>query len=301
VVNPSLRRAPQNETEDMRKNVAADAGPGLRQAGPSAVINVGAGVHGIRKAVPSLVVVLAALVLWEVLARSGTLPERWSPSASSVFVTLAQQVVTPSFWLAVGETLEGWAVGLGLATLIAVPLGLVVGSVPLLYHALRVPIEVLRPVPSVALVPLAILIFGLGLSTKVFLVVFAASWPLLLQTIYGVQDVDPEAMDTMRSFGVGRLRRLVVVTLPSASPYVATGLRLSSSVALILAVTAELVVGAPGLGSQITAAENGNSTATVYALIVATGALGWALSAAIRVAERRTLSWHPAYRKPKAA
>jgi ABC-type nitrate/sulfonate/bicarbonate transport system permease component len=143
---------------------------------------------------------------------------------------------------------------------------------------------------------LAVLVFGLGISTKVFLVVFAATWPLLLQTIYGVQDVDPVAMDTMRSFGVGRLRRLLVVTLPSASPYVATGLRISSSVALILAVTAELVVGTPGLGSQITAAENGNSTALVYALIVATGALGWALSFAIRQGEARALAWHPAYR-----
>jgi ABC-type nitrate/sulfonate/bicarbonate transport system permease component len=82
---------------------------------------------------------------------------------------------------------------------------------------------------------------------------------------------------------------------------VATGLRISSSVALILAVTAELVVGAPGLGSHITAAENGNSTALVYALIVATGALGWALSAGIRLAERKALAWHPAYRTPKGA
>jgi ABC-type nitrate/sulfonate/bicarbonate transport system permease component len=246
-------------------------------------------------------VILGALALWETVARAGVLPSRWTPTASSVLVALAQEVVTASFWAAVAQTLEGWAVGLVLATLVAVPLGLVIGSIPLLYHALRVPIEFLRPVPSVALVPLAVLVFGIGLTTKVFLVVFAATWPLLLQTIYGVQDVDPVAMDTMRSFGLGRLRRLVVVTLPSASPYVATGLRLSSSVALILAVTAELVVGAPGLGSQMNAAENGNSTALVYALIVATGALGWALSAAIRLAERRALAWHPAYRTPKEA
>src|SRR5213080_464269 len=98
---------------EMTKNVAADAGPGVRQPGLSAVVDVGTGVRGIRKAVPSLLVIAAALVVWEALARSGTLPQRWSPSASSVFATLAQQVVTPSFWLAVGETLEGWAVGLG--------------------------------------------------------------------------------------------------------------------------------------------------------------------------------------------
>jgi ABC-type nitrate/sulfonate/bicarbonate transport system permease component len=250
------------------------------------------------RALPSLAVVLAALLAWEIAARRGILPQRWSPAPSSVGAALAHQVVIPSFWVAVAQTLEGWAAGLALATAIAVPVGLVVGSVPLLYHALRVPIEFLRPVPSVALIPLAILVFGIGLSTKVFLVVFAATWPLLLQTIYGVQDVDPVARDTMRSFGLGRLRRLLVVTLPSAAPYVATGLRLSSSVALILAVTAELVIGAPGLGSAITAAENGNSTALVYALIVATGALGWALSTAILLVERRVLRWHPAYRKP---
>jgi ABC-type nitrate/sulfonate/bicarbonate transport system permease component len=267
----------------------------------SNMVNLAARLRGMGTAIPSLVVVLAVLLIWDGMSRTGILPERWAPSASSVLVTLAQQVVTPSFWTAVAQTLEGWAVGLFVATLIGVPLGLVIGSVPLLYHALRVPIEFLRPVPSVALVPLAILVFGLGLSTKVFLVVFAALWPLLLQTIYGVQDVDPVAMDTMRSFGVGRLRRLVLVTLPSASPYIATGLRLSSSVALILAITAELVVGAPGLGSQMTAAANGNSTAVVYALIVATGALGWALSAAIRLAERRALAWHPAYRTTRAA
>jgi ABC-type nitrate/sulfonate/bicarbonate transport system permease component len=284
----------------MTKNVVTEVEPGLRggELSPAsgAVVDAAAGVRGIGRGVPSVVVILAALGVWEAVARSGILPQRWSPAASTVLVTLAQQVVTLSFWTAVGQTLEGWAVGLALATVIAVPLGLVIGSVPLLYHAVRVPIEFLRPVPSVALVPLAVLVFGLGITTKVFLVVFAATWPLLLQTIYGVQDVDPVAMDTMRSFGVGRLRRLVVVTLPSASPYVATGLRLSSSVALILAVTAELVVGAPGIGSQITAAENGNSTALVYALIVATGGLGWALSFAIRRAEARALAWHPAYR-----
>jgi ABC-type nitrate/sulfonate/bicarbonate transport system permease component len=260
------------------------------------VVKTVAAPTGVGRGLPSLVVIVAALLAWEIAARGGLLPQRWSPPPSSVGLALAHQVVTPSFWAAVGQTLAGWAVGLALATAIAVPVGLVVGSVPLLYHAVRVPIEFLRPVPSVAVIPLAILVFGIGFSTKVFLVVFAATWPLLLQTIYGVQDVDPVARDTMRSFGLGRLRQLVVVTLPSAGPYVATGLRLSSSVALILAVTAELVIGAPGLGSAITAAENGNSTALVYALIVATGALGWALSAAIRLVERRVLIWHPAYR-----
>src|SRR5437870_13075435 len=110
----------------------------------TAAVNAVGAARRVRRAIPSLAVILAALALWESVARTGILPERWTPTASSVLVTLAQQVVTASFWAAVAQTLEGWAVGLVLATLVAVPLGLVIGSVPLLYHALRVPIEFLR-------------------------------------------------------------------------------------------------------------------------------------------------------------
>ena len=110
------------------------------------------------------------------------------------------------------------------------------------------PIEFLRPIPSAALIPLLFLTLGTNLKSEVFLAAFGAFWPLLVQTIYGVRDVDPVALETARSFGLGRLERLYRITLPSAVPYIATGLRISSTVALILAFTAELFMGTPGLG-----------------------------------------------------
>ena len=157
-----------------------------------------------------------------------------------MFAALFDEVQASSFWKAVGNTLQGWAIGLAIAALIAIPVGIVVGSSQLLYRIARAVIEFLRPIPSVALIPLAILIWGSGLESKVFLAAFAATWPLLMQTLYGVQDVDPVATDTARSFGFGRTSRLLRVTLPSAVPYIATGVRISAAVALILAVTAEL-------------------------------------------------------------
>ena len=93
---------------------------------------------------------------------------------------------------------------------------------------MRFVVEFLRPIPSVALVPLAVLIYGVGLESKVFLAAFASFWPLFVQTLYGVQDVDPVATDTARSFGLGRFERLWRIKLPSAVPYIATGLRISS-------------------------------------------------------------------------
>jgi ABC-type nitrate/sulfonate/bicarbonate transport system permease component len=240
--------------------------------------------------------VLSVLALFELLSRAELISSRYFPPPTEIFAALVDQAQTPEFWEAVGQTLQGWALGLGIAAAIAIPGGILIGSSRLLYRSVRVVIEFLRPIPSVALVPLAVLIYGSGLESKVFLAAFASTWPLLMQTLYGVQDVDPVATDTARSFGFSRPQRLLRVTLPGAVPYIATGVRISASVALILAVTAELVIGSPGLGRAINVARQSEATDIMYALIVATGLLGWVLNALFARAERRVLHWHPSQR-----
>ena len=197
------------------------------------------------------VAVLCALALWELVVGIGLLNEDHVPSMTATVAELAELLGDGEFWSAVGSTLQGWALGLGIAAALAIPLGILIGSSPLAYRSVRFVVEFLRPIPSVALVPLAVLIYGVGLESKVFLAAFASFWPLFVQTLYGVQDVDPVATDTARSFGLGRFERLWRIKLPSAVPYIATGLRISSAVALILAVTAEIVIGSPGLGRSI--------------------------------------------------
>ena len=243
-----------------------------------------------------LAAVLALLALWELVVQAGLVSDTSIPPATGALGELVNQFGDTAFWSAVGSTLEGWALGLGIAIALGVPLGLLIGSSRWAYRALRVPIEFLRPIPSVALIPLAVLIYGQGLQSKVFLAAFASFWPLLIQTIYGVQDVDPVATDTARSFGLGRAERMWRVTVPSAVPYIATGIRISSAVALILAVTAELVIGAAGLGREINVARSGGNLDAMYALIVATGLLGWVLNLTTTAGERRVLHWHPSQR-----
>ena len=250
---------------------------------------------GRRWALPWLGV-LGVLAVFELLTRGEVISPRYFPPPSEMLAALADEVMRSGFWAAVANTLQGWALGLGIAALIAIPVGVVVGSSRLLYRSLRGVIEFLRPIPSVALIPLAILIYGSGLESKVFLAAFASTWPLLMQTLYGVQDVDPVATDTARSFGLGRAARLLRVTLPSAIPYIATGVRISAAVSLILCVTAELVIGAAGLGREINLARQGGAVDLMYALIVATGLLGWAMNAVFTRAERRVLHWHPSQR-----
>jgi len=256
-----------------------------------------------RRALPAwalgLASTLGVLALLELLVRAGLIPERSFPPMSEALATLGEQLGEGSFWTAVAQTLQGWALGLLVAVAIAVPLGVLLGSSETLYRALRVPIEFLRPVPSVALIPLAVLVYGTGLESKVFLVAFAATWPLLVQTLYGVRDVDPVARDTARAYGLTARETLTRVVVPSALPYVVTGLRISAAVALILAVTAELVIGSPGLGQAINLAQSGGNVELMYALIIVTGIIGWALNALLSAGERRVLHWHPSQRRAR--
>jgi ABC-type nitrate/sulfonate/bicarbonate transport system permease component len=244
---------------------------------------------------------VGVLVLFEILPRIGALPDDHFPPMSLILAALGSELADAGFWTAAWHTLEGWALGLGIAAAAAVPLGIMIGSFRPLYRSARVLIEFLRPVPSVALIPLAILIYGTGLESKVFLAAFASFWQLIIQTLYGVQDVDPVATDTARSFGLRPLHRLVYVTLPSAVPYIATGFRIASAVALILSVTAELIIGAAGLGEEINVAHAGGSVDLMYALIIATGLLGWLLNSLFVRMERRVLHWHPTHRPSEEA
>jgi ABC-type nitrate/sulfonate/bicarbonate transport system permease component len=244
--------------------------------------------------------IATVLALGELLTRTEVISSRHFPPPTDAFAALADEVVSTAFWTAVADTMQGWALGLLVAAAIAIPFGIVVGSSSLLYRSVRAVIEFLRPIPSVALIPLAILIWGSGLESKVFLAAFASTWPLLMQTLYGVQDVDPVATDTARSFGISRGRRFLHVTLPSAGPYIATGIRISAAVSLILAVTAELVIGSPGLGQQINIARQSENVDVMYALIGVTGLLGWGVNIVFSRLERRVLFWHPSQRAETA-
>src|ERR671937_385651 len=221
--------------------------------------------------------IAAALGFWELVSRTNLISQKDLPAMSTTFSELWSLMHTGALWIALLETVRGWALGLAVATALAVPIGILLGSSEFAAAAFRVPIEFLRPIPSAALIPVLFLTLGTNLKSEVFLAAFGAFWPLLVQTMYGVRDVDPVALDTARSFGVGRLERLLRIKLPSAVPYIATGVRISSTVALILAFTAELFMGLPGLGQKVNYAQSYGLEDQLYAYALATGFLGVAI------------------------
>jgi ABC-type nitrate/sulfonate/bicarbonate transport system permease component len=243
-----------------------------------------------------VVSIATALGLWELVTRTGFISAKDLSPMSVTLSELWRLAQTGTFWSQLGHTVRGWALGLGIATALAVPIGILLGANDFAASAFRVPIEFLRPIPSAVLIPLLFLTLGSTLRSEVFLAAFGAFWPLLVQTMYGVRDVDPVAVETARSFKIGRFERLRRVVFPSAVPYIATGLRISSTVALILAFTAELFMGTPGLGQALNFAESYGLNDTMYALALATGVLGHAIHLAFSAIESRALRWHPSQR-----
>ena len=253
-----------------------------------------------RRTVPGAVLGLGGLlglvVVIEMMPRIGLVDPRFLPPFSEMVTALAEQVGTPEFWESLLATLRGWATGLTISMVAGVVLGIVIGSVPALSAATSSTIEFLRPIPSVALIPLAVLLYGTQPTSTLLLVVYASFWQVLLQVLYGVRDVDPVARETARSFRFRPLTQVRTVIWPTTLPYVMTGFRLAAAVALILEITGELIIGSPGLGREIAVAQTSGAVASMYALVIVTGLIGVLVNVAARAGERRVLRWHPSVR-----
>ena len=246
-----------------------------------------------------LVGVAAFLVLAEVLGRSGAISPSVLPLASTVLARAVGLAGNPQFLGDLAATIEAWAAGLAITVAVAVPSGLVLGSVPGVRTAAHAVVEFLRPIPAVALIPLVALILGPGLRMNVTLIVYAAIWPVLFNTIYGVGDVDPVAKETLRAFGFGRLDVVRRVSLPAAAPFILTGIQVASSIAIILNIGTGVVTGridGNGIGAFIADANaSGGNTALVLAAALWAGVLGLALNGLLVWSGRRMLPWHRAY------
>jgi NitT/TauT family transport system permease protein len=243
---------------------------------------------------------LAGIVVFLLAAQALGLvvPQTVLPRASAVASQVFTLAGNTRFLADLGATLVAWAAGMLLIVVLAVPAGLVLGSLPGVRFATRAITEFLRPVPAVSLILLVTLLLGSGLRMTVTLIVYGGCWPVLYNTIAGLDGTDPVAMETMRAFGFGRLALIRHVSLPGSAPFISTGIRIASSVALILDIAAGYITGrlnGPGIGAFIADVSSGTGDVTVIlAATVWVGFLGLALNALLLLAERRLFPWHRA-------
>ena len=241
--------------------------------------------------------VLALLVVWELLARTGVLPGRALPPPTAIGRAFVADVQQAAVWKALGSTMGSWAIGLAAVVVVGVPLGLLLGVNRIAYLATQPSFEFIRTIPSIAALPLLILMFGTGLKLAAVMVFLGALWPVLIQTMYGVRDVDPATKDTGRAYGLGRSQLFTRIVLPSALPYIATGIRLAAVIGLLLSVASSLIAGGGGIGFMITNASFSGVPELAYARIALTGIVGLLLTLLLTFAETRILFWHTSVRK----
>ena len=231
------------------------------------------------------------LLIWEFGSRFDPTLQLYIPPVSRILSTLGQLILSGQIVNHLIVTLTRFLQGYLLAASMAVILGIVLGYFPFAHNLFEAVIEFLRPMPSVAIIPVAVLLLGIGDAMIVAVTVYASLWPVLINTIDGVRHIERTLIDTARTFGLTRWKILLQVVLPAAAPYIVTGLRISLSIALILVTTAEMVAGSKGLGFFILDEERSMNSSNMFAGIILIAALGYSLNRLFLVCERRAMNW----------
>jgi ABC-type nitrate/sulfonate/bicarbonate transport system permease component len=239
------------------------------------------------------VLVTAGLLWW---LASFQAPKGAIPTPSSAFASLAALLGHAEFWNAVGDTATTWSVSLGICMAVGIPAGLAIGLSRFATNSTRLVVDFLRTIPPVALIPLYLLVYGPTRDMVIVLVVSGAVWPLVVQSVYAAGQTEPQLKDVARSFGFTRWIRLRHVFLPSVLPFAMTGIRVAATISLLLTVTGEMLGGAPGIGTQIQNALNGEDQPQMYAYVLTAAALGLIVNGTVHLVQQRVLRWHPSVR-----
>jgi ABC-type nitrate/sulfonate/bicarbonate transport system permease component len=231
------------------------------------------------------------LLLWECGSRASPKLQLYIPPVSQIVVALSHLIVSGQVTTHLFTTLRRFLEGYLLAAVIAVTVGVALGYFRFAHSLTEMVIEFLRPMPSVAIIPVAILLLGIGDSMILAVTVYASTWPILVNTIDGVRHIERTLIDTGRTFGLARRRILWQIVLPAASPYIVTGLRVSLSIALILVTTAEMIAGNKGLGFFILDEERSLQSSNMYAGIILVAVLGYLLNRLFVALEEKVMKW----------
>jgi ABC-type nitrate/sulfonate/bicarbonate transport system permease component len=189
-------------------------------------------------------------------------------------------------------SLERMFLGYFIGVIVGATIGMALGLTPVLRLALQPVITFLRSIPAVALLPIAVVLLGIGNIMKISVIAFVCVWPVLLNMTDGVISIDRTLRDTAHSYMLGRYDRLRSVVLPAAGPQLAAGMRMSLSLSVLLLVAGEMVGSSNGIGYFLLQAQQNFAIANMWAAILLLGLLGWALNTIFSVAERRVLRWY---------
>jgi sulfonate transport system permease protein len=228
---------------------------------------------------PGLLFLAALGGLWELLVDTHVISYQFLPAPSVVARAADRLAASGELGRATGHTVVATLLGWLLAGAVGIVLGVALASSRRLWKSSMATVEVLRSLPAIAFVPVAILIFGFSLKMELVVIVYVSQWPVLINTIDGVRNVTPAHRDVARVLRLSRLERIRKIVLPSAAPHIVVGLQLGLGLALALAIVAEMLGNPTGIGYELGAQLSKLQPGNMFAYVIVTGLLGICLNA----------------------
>lgn len=241
---------------------------------------------------PGLAVIFLLAVLWQIYTR--TLGAKFDSIASSsqILMAINRLAISGPLGQQLGHTAAVALIGWVIASVLGFVMGLAIGLCRPVWIYTMASIDVLRSIPSISFVAIAVLVFGFSADTEMVIVVYVSLWPTLVGTLGGIRAVQGGLLDVARSFRLSRTAMVLKIVLPSALPSIIVGLRLSLTLSVALAVVAEMIGNPDGLGFGMVLAQQAIKPADAFAYLVVIGLLGWGLNAIFVSSARRLCRAH---------
>lgn len=247
--------------------------------------------HWVQSLIKQSIVILLLLILWETAPRMGLVDPTFFPPFSKVAESWWGLLISGDLYAHFQASILRSLFGFGLAILVAIPMGLIIGWYPLASKLLNPVLEVFRNTAALALLPVFILLLGIGETSKVSIVFFACTFPILLNTINAVRNVDPLLIKAAKSMALPSYRLFYKVILPASIPTIFTGIRMAGSSSILVLIAAEMVGAKEGLGYLINYSQQNFQIPQMYAGIITISLLGVAINYLLISLERKFSSW----------
>lgn len=250
---------------------------------------------GIRETWPAFALALLLVASWEVLSARGVLRSYIAPAPSKLVEVLFSMLPTVAkhAWVTIQEVLLGYAFGF----VFGIPIGIAISYSRLMERALYPLVVISQTIPIIALAPILVSWFGFGIWPKLVIVALITFFPLTVSTIDGLRSVEPELLRFLRSLGATERQLFFKIKVPSALPYLFTGIKVSVAYAVIAAVIGEWVGGHDGLGAVMQRAQNMYYNDVVFTMVAVIALLGYLAVQVALIGERIVIPWHLAKRE----
>jgi ABC-type nitrate/sulfonate/bicarbonate transport system permease component len=245
----------------------------------------------LRTRVYGVLLIAAILLFWEVSSRLGWIVSAYWPPVTTILWAAISQLGGGDILVSLASTLRRALIGYAIGSVLGIALGILLGKSKVLRIALLPLIEIVRPIPTPAVIPPLILFLGVDDALKVFAISLATFFPVFTNAFAGVATVDDTLIQTARTFRTGLARTLLRVILPATLPAIAAGLRTATSLALVVAVVSEMIAGSSGIGYYLVEMQYALRPDLMYAAVMYLAVTGYAVNRLFLVLEARLIPW----------